>query len=72
MRYRLEGAREKVSASASLYHIKELMAMGGYTLVAFLLFILSVIYLMECRFHFWTADVIAKEELENIDIHRVV
>ena len=46
--------------------------MGGYTLIAFLIFIVSVIYLKECRDHFWTADVIAKEELENIDIHRVV
>ena len=49
MRYRLEGHREKVSASVSLYHIKELMAMGGYSLIAFLIFIVSVIYLMECR-----------------------
>ena len=46
--------------------------MGGYTLIAFLTFIVSVIYLMECRVHFWTADAIAKEELDNIDIHRVV
>lgn len=64
IRYMLVGGRERVSASVSILHFKEILSIGGYSALSIFLFILVVLYTLDCRKSFSTAELIARHEIE--------